>query len=124
MSNTLEIRPIPAAIACDLTAIDAEYREQHITTAKQFLALAQEVEDLPDGYAFRLSNDSDTILHAARFIAGERQCCPFFNFVLDLKAENAPLWLHLTGPAGVKQALKAELGHYLNETVAQAAGLR
>ena len=35
----------------------------------------------------------------------------------------AIFWLRLTGQEGVKLFLQAELGHQLNETVAQAAGL-
>ena len=104
-------------IACNLTAIEAEYRGQHLLAAKQLLGMVQEVRELPNGYALRLPSDVDTILHAARYIAYERQCCPFFNFTLELKAANGPLWLQLTGAEGVKQFLQAELGLHLNETL-------
>jgi hypothetical protein len=123
MSKIFEI-PLTPALACDLTAIEAEHRDQHLITAKELFALVQEVRELPDGYAFSLPNDTDTFLHTARFIAGERQCCPFFDFTLELKATDEPLWLRLTGRERVKQVLQAELGHHLNEPVAQAAGLR
>jgi hypothetical protein len=124
MSKDFET-PITPAIACDLIAIETENLNQHLMTVKQLFALVQEVRDLPDGYALRLPNDTDTILQTARFIAHERQCCSFLSFALEVNAEIGPLWLNLTtGRAGAKQFLKAELGLHLDETPAQAAGLR
>ena len=123
MSKTSAIPTIPVAIACDQTAIENEHREQHTTTVRQLLGQVQKVEELPLGYAFQLPNDSDTILQAAKFITDEQQCCPFFNFILEIKAVDKSLWLKLTGPEDVKEALQGELGHYLDETVALATGM-
>ena len=123
MSKKFET-PITPAIACDLSASKAEHINQDIMMAKQLFALVQEVRELPDGYALRLPNDTDTFLQTARFIAHERQCCPFLSFALELNAVNGPFWLQLTGQEGAKQFLQVELGLHLNETTAQAAGLR
>ncbi len=123
MSKAFEIPKTPA-IACDLSASEAEHRDHYVMTTKELFALVQEVRELPDGYALRLPNDTDTFLHTARFIAHERQCCPFLNFALELNAANGPFWLQLTGQEGVKQFLQVELGSHLNEKTAQAAGLR
>jgi len=76
---------------------------------RQLIALVEDVHELDDGYAFRLPNDADTFLQVAQFIVSERQCCPFFNFTLELGAMNGPLWLQLTGQEGVKQFLQTEL---------------
>ena len=57
--------PITPAIACDLSASEAEHINQDIMTAKQLFALVQEVRELPDGYALRLPNDTDTFLQTA-----------------------------------------------------------
>lgn len=97
-------------LACDLTAIEAVQRERHQSNTKQLLAAVQAAQELPDGYAFRFPAESDIIIKAADFIKLERLCCPFFNFVLEVEPDNGPLWLKLTGPAGVKQFLQAELG--------------
>ena len=113
-------KPATPAIACDLSAIDAEHRDGHIVTAKQIFALVQEVRELPDGYALRLPNDTDTFLHAARFVSHERECCSFINFGLEVNAQNGPFWLQLTGQEGVKKFLQAELGEHLDETTAKA----
>ena len=116
MSNHIKLQP---AIACDLTAIEAEHREQHLITAKQLLDMVQETRELSDGYALRLPGDTETFLHAARYISHERECCPFFHFTLKLAPPGGPLWLHLTGSEGVKQFLQAEQGRYFNEGAIQ-----
>ena len=123
MSSTFE-KPKTSAIACDFSAIEPENRDQFVMMAKQLFAQVQEVRELPDGYALRLPNDTDTFLHTAGFIAHERQCCPFLDFALELSAGDGPFWLQLTGQEGVKQFLQVELGLHLNETNAQTAGLR
>jgi hypothetical protein len=111
-------------IACDLTAIDAVEREQHILTAKELFSRVVEVTSLADGYAFRLPVDNLTLRSAALWLANERLCCPFFTFSLKVEAQSAALWLALTGSDDVKTFIHAEFGSVLTEDVAQAAGLR
>jgi hypothetical protein len=98
-------------IACDLTAIDAAERDQHILTVEQLFATVQQSNELPDGYAFRLP--AEHLLDAAHFMANERLCCPFFTFTLQQEANGGPLWLKLTGSAEVKQFIQAEFGAIL-----------
>lgn len=96
------------AIACDLTAIPTEQRAAHETRAEHILFNAmQEIRELTDGYALRFAaDDYDSI---TQFIANERLCCPFFNFGLEVTPERGPIWLRLTGSAGVKEFLSATL---------------
>ena len=47
MSNDIEVT-LSTAIACDLTAIEAKYREQHLLTTKQLLEIVQETRELPE----------------------------------------------------------------------------
>jgi hypothetical protein len=105
---------INSPFVCDMTALGPAQREQHIVTSGQLFQAVQEVRELPDGYAFRLPNDSATLLKAAEFVAGERLCCPFFGFVLELEPEGGPLWLRLTGRDGVKPFIQAEIGDHLS----------
>ncbi|MEP6896842.1 MAG: hypothetical protein ABI986_14655 [Chloroflexota bacterium] len=97
------------SLACDLTAIPASEREEHIVTAPQLIQTAQEVRELPDGYALRFLNEPGKFLALAKYIENERLCCPFFNFGLDLEPNGGALWLRLTGAEGVKELLKATL---------------
>jgi len=96
-------------LACDLTAIPASDREEHILTAPQLFQTAQEVQELPNGYAIRFLNEPGKFLAFAKYIENERLCCPFFNFGLDLEPNGGALWLRLTGADGVKELLKATL---------------
>ena len=96
-------------IACDLTALDADVRSTHMTTAWQLLhEAAQEVQDLPNGFAFRYV--AEQYAQLTQFIANERLCCPFFTFVLEVAPAHGPIWLRITGRAGVKDFLQWELG--------------
>lgn len=89
-------------IACDLTAIPAEQREQHNATAEHIFASVLETRELPNGYAFHLPEEPGMLLKAAEFVSLERLCCPFFSFTLEVEPAGGPLWLKLTGGEGVK----------------------
>lgn len=103
--NSNENQPL----ACDLTAIPASVREEHVITAPQLFALAQEVQELPDGFAIRFENEPGRFMAIANFIENERLCCPFFHFGLDVEPNSGPLWLRLTGGEGVKEILRITL---------------
>jgi len=94
------------SLACDLTAIPASAREEHVLTAPQLFRLAQEVQELPDGFAIRFLHSPGRFMQMATFVENERLCCPFFNFELDVEPNNGPLWLRLTGQEGVKGLLR------------------
>ena len=95
-------------LACNLSAIDAECRSQHITSARYLLSnVAQERQELPEGFTFRFM--AEDYLLVVEFIANERLCCPFFRFVLEISPAQGPIWLHITGGEAVKAFLQAEL---------------
>lgn len=97
-------------IACDMTALDAAQRERQKLLMKRLRASVEEAHALPDGYAFRLPADPETILFAAEFISIERLCCPFLTFQLEVGPAGTRLWLRLTGGAGAKEFIEAEFG--------------
>jgi hypothetical protein len=99
-----------APIMCDLTAIPADVREQHVATVPRIFLAAQEVCELPDGYAFRLPNEADMFMTLAHFVENERRCCPFYRFGLEVEPNGGALWLRLTGGEGAKQLLQQALG--------------
>lgn len=108
------------AFACNMNAIPPEERGRHIAAIEAVFGAVQEVRELPDGYSFRLANESALLLQVAEFIAKERLCCPFFGFTLQLEPEGGAMWLSLTGREGIKPFIQAEIGHALGEA---AAGL-
>ena len=50
-----------------------------------------------------------TLEAVVRFVSGERLCCPFLGFTLELAPDHGPLWLRVTGPDGAKAILRVEL---------------
>lgn len=104
------MRNKPSPIACDMTAIAPEQRAQHMATIKKLFGLVEKVQELPDGYSFKLPNDSEVVLMAAEFIALERLCCPFLDFAIDIERKGGPFWLSLIG---VKPFIMAEVGDHL-----------
>lgn len=98
----------PFPIACDLTTIPAARRAEHARDAREIFSAAEQLQELPDGYALRLQNKAGMFMQLARFVAQETLCCPFFGFALEIEPEQGALWLRLTGRAGVKEFLQAE----------------
>lgn len=97
------------SLACDLTAIPSSVREEHVMIAPQLFAMAQEVQELPDGFAIRFLNEPGNFMSIAKFIENERLCCPFLSFGLNIEPNHGPLWLKLTGGDGVKELLQITL---------------
>lgn len=48
-------------IACDMSAIEPGRRAEHVATGGRVFRAAEEIRELPDGYAFRLPNENDTL---------------------------------------------------------------
>jgi hypothetical protein len=96
------------AFYCDRSALDRAERSRHAEVTRELLALAGPPRELPDGLVFELGNEMASLELAAEFVARERRCCPFLEFRID--AGTAPARLSITGPAGVKPFLRAELG--------------
>jgi hypothetical protein len=112
-------------IACNPNALTPEQQERWMVVGLQLYAAVQEVQELPDGYAFRLPSDAEMLLLVAEDLNFERLCCPFIHFTLDIAPNGAPFWLRFTGGEGVKEFLRInfETTNVLSEQVAQAAGL-
>ena len=112
-------------IACNPSALTPEQQARWLEVGTQLYAAVQEVQELPDGYAFRLPSTSEMLLLVAEDLNFERLCCPFIHFTLDIAPNSAPFWLRYTGGEGVKEVLRIsfEMSNLLNEQVAQAAGL-
>ena len=63
LTNTLS--ESEGIIACNPNAVPAEKREQWVITGKQVYAAVQELQELPNGYRFRLPADSVMLLKVA-----------------------------------------------------------
>lgn len=91
------------AIACDLTVLDD--RDAHERVATKVFEGYTAVRELKEGYALRYPGfewAEDLLM----FVAGERQCCPFFTFEIVVQPDDGPLWLRLRGSEEIKSFLE------------------
>ncbi len=103
--------------ACDMRAIPADRRDAHLATIVTLFRSVKNLRELPNGYAFQLSNEPNILLTAAQFIALERLCCPFFEFSVSVERNGGAVWLSLAGREGVKPFIMAEIGDHLPANV-------
>ncbi len=87
-------------IACLLS--EREYAIRGEELAAGLFAAVEEISELPDGYAFRLSGGGAQFESLLEFIATERRCCPFLAFELAFEPHGGPLWLRMRGSPPVK----------------------
>ena len=94
-------------IACliELDSSGFEPTSRHQTLAKSVLGDFLEVRELDTGYALRYPNTSASITTLAEWIAMERRCCNFLDFQIHIEPAEGPVWLSLSGGAGVKESL-------------------
>ena len=102
-------------VACTLS--ERELAERRAGLLADLRRQQQEIRWLPDGAAFRYLSESGILPALAEFIRLESQCCPFLRFRLTVEPAGGPLWLELTGPAGTREFLAAEVGHAPESTV-------
>jgi hypothetical protein len=94
---------------CNANALSAAERERYQEVAGKLFAAATGKDELKNGYAFHFTVKELAL--AAEFVDFESRCCPFFGFELQLQRDRGPLVLRITGPDGVKEFIRAELGH-------------
>jgi hypothetical protein len=100
--------PTQPPIACRTNALDKTQRKRQQELLDLVRRSAQATQELPDGYAFRLAADPALFQQAAEWVSLERRCCPFVQFTLDWKRDDA-VWIAFTGGPGVKDFLAAEI---------------
>lgn len=100
-------------IACNFGAIDPTDRLDHADTAENIFTATLDIQELGQGYAFRLPLENTMLTKISQWIANERLCCPFFTFSMLVDAE---LWLQLTGTNEVKDYIKLIIVDPLVET--------
>jgi hypothetical protein len=87
-------------VACSLSEQDLAQRSQEL--ARDLFAFAEQVDELPDGYAWRFPGDGEWHAKLLDFVAAERRCCGFFRIELDFEPGLGPVSLSLRGPDGTK----------------------
>lgn len=105
---------------CNLKVFTPTERTRHERLSKKLREARIEIKELANGYAFQLRADSVSVADLAEWVTGERKCCPFFDFGIDLQQDGGPLWLELKGNDGVKQFIRSEFALPVAQTDAPA----
>lgn len=118
--------PSEVVIACDPYAVTPDQQERWVKEiVPQLYKAVQEIQELPNGWAWRLPSTSEVLLLVAEDLNMERLCCPFVHYTLEIQPNRGPFWLRMTGAEGVKEFLRMafEAANYFDAQVAKAAGL-
>jgi hypothetical protein len=92
-------------VACFLT--DNELRIRRQEHLDRVAALLIEVTEIPTGFKYTFKLESNSLEQLTTIIELERNCCPFLNFDLSIRAGEGTASLALTGPEGTKEAVKS-----------------
>jgi len=95
-------------LACNMNVFTTAQREQHVQSTRRLFQSVQSVQSAENGFEFHLPNGSN-LIQIGEFIANERLCCPFLQFVLTIEPDPKQVSLLLTGPQGTQEFLRAEL---------------
>lgn len=120
-TNITENQPL-ACVPSALTPDQQEYWVKEIVP--KLYKSVQEIQELPNGWMWRLPSTSEILKLVAEDLNMERLCCPFVNYTLEIESNHGPFWLRMTGGEGVKQFLQMsfEAANYFDPQVARAAG--
>lgn len=113
-------------LACVPNAVAIEKQEYWVKEVVPKLYKAvEEIQELADGYAWRLPSSPEILSLVSEDLHIERLCCPFVTYTLEITPNHGPFWLRMTGEGGVKEFLKMayESASYFDPQVAKAAGL-
>ena len=93
--------------ACHMDALTSDERERARALREQLVAATRATTEIENGYRFSYSDS--VFLDVAEWISYERRCCPFLDFAINWKGDRAVVDVAITGPAGVKLSLRAEM---------------
>jgi hypothetical protein len=99
-----------AALTCNINGIPAPQRARYELLVATLRRAIQTRRELPDGYAFLMDTRQIDTGQLAEWVELERKCCPFFGFEISWDRQPEAVWLHLTGPEGVKAFILDEFG--------------
>ena len=99
-----------SAFFCNLGVMSADERARYMPLSRKLMSASEERRDLDNGYAFKLASQKISLLEIAEWVTFERRCCPFFNLQIEAEPNEGPIWLRMTGAAGIKQFILSEIG--------------
>jgi hypothetical protein len=104
-STCCNVEIFETPIACQLDAIPESDRARYNELRRMLASAAVGKRELPTGIEVQISTERMALERLAEWISFERKCCPFLDFRIDVAPESGPVWVSLTGRAGVKEFL-------------------
>jgi len=100
-----------SSFVCNLGVMNSEERARYVALSRKLLSASEERRELADGYAFRLASRKISLTEIAEWMTFERRCCPFFNLQIEAEPNDGPIWVRMTGEAGIKEFILSEIGN-------------
>ena len=88
---------VPLPIACNLDALSPQQRRREQELLASFRSARLSVREIGNGYRFDLSGEPALLARVGEFVALERLCCPFLDFVLEARSGLGPVSLTVSG---------------------------
>jgi len=121
-AKTMQAQPAvvkQSPFACDTLALDPVARKRHFDVlGPELVAKRLAVRELSDGYEFTWSSDPAMYSDVVEWIGGEKACCPFFNFSLNVGAEHGVMKLAVTGRPGTKAFMQHDGADWVKPVLA------
>ena len=92
-------------LVCKLTG--AELQKRKAALQKEIFTEVEGSEEVENGYVFHFRDEGNFIEKLADFLLAEKKCCPFFQFDLSIKANNAGISLKVSGPPEAKAMIRS-----------------
>ena len=91
-------------LACVPSALTPDQQEYWVKEiVPKLYREVQEIQELPNGWVWRLPSTPQVLMLVAEDLNMERLCCPFVNYTLEIEPNHGPFWLRMTGGEGVKE---------------------
>ena len=96
------------AFCCNIHAMSEPERGRYNVLRRKLELGGDRVEELENGYMFRLRLGALSPNEMGEWVEYERRCCPFFELAVEAERENGPWSLRITGREGVKAFVREE----------------
>ncbi|HEX3597881.1 MAG TPA: hypothetical protein VHU80_22385 [Polyangiaceae bacterium] len=93
-------------IACNPGAFTQRQRQRYDALREQVRSAAGQVDEIEEGFVLRFATEPAVLGAVAEWIALERLCCPFLDFILEVPAAREFATVRITGPEGTKAVLR------------------
>jgi len=107
-SNAMKGLMERAKLTCKLST--PELQERKRTVIAELKTLVKERQEESNAVRYKFESSDKNIDLVSSFIKTERLCCDFFEFSLKVESDSEFMWLTLSGPEGVNEFIREEVG--------------